>query len=100
MSDAELKDRLVAATETANALRERLKQKRLSLLDTDGISDLGFFFNIHYYFCYYFLFWGSDFVFRCVSDLPGFGGECRSRGLRDVAESGPAQLRTHRSGLL
>ncbi|KAG2703449.1 hypothetical protein I3760_06G138100 [Carya illinoinensis] len=35
MSVAELKDRHVAATETANALRERLKQKRLSLLDTD-----------------------------------------------------------------
>lgn len=36
MSIAELKERHVAATETVNALRERLKQKRLHLLDTDG----------------------------------------------------------------
>lgn len=37
MSVAELKARHVAATETVNSLRERLKQKRLQLLDTDGI---------------------------------------------------------------
>ncbi|KAH7858633.1 hypothetical protein Vadar_026067 [Vaccinium darrowii] len=35
MSVAELKERHLAATETVNALRERLKQKRLLLLDTD-----------------------------------------------------------------
>ncbi|KAJ9135528.1 hypothetical protein P3X46_032705 [Hevea brasiliensis] len=35
MSVAELKARHVAATETVNSLRERLKQKRLLLLDTD-----------------------------------------------------------------
>ncbi|KAH7833838.1 hypothetical protein Vadar_010240 [Vaccinium darrowii] len=35
MSVAELKERLLAATETVNTLRERLKQKRLLLLDTD-----------------------------------------------------------------
>ncbi|XP_041011171.1 guanine nucleotide-binding protein subunit beta-2 [Juglans microcarpa x Juglans regia] len=35
MSVAELKERHVAAMETVNSLRERLKQKRLSLLDTD-----------------------------------------------------------------
>ena len=36
MSVAELKERHVAATETVNSLRERLKQRRLTLLDTDG----------------------------------------------------------------
>lgn len=38
MSVAELKERHMAATETLNSLRERLKEKRLQLLDTDGIS--------------------------------------------------------------
>ena len=37
MSVAELKERHMAATETVNSLRERLKQKRLLLLDTDGL---------------------------------------------------------------
>lgn len=36
MSVAELKERHVAASETVNSLRERLKLKRASLLDTDG----------------------------------------------------------------
>ncbi|KAG5526622.1 hypothetical protein RHGRI_032779 [Rhododendron griersonianum] len=36
MSVTELKERLVAATETVNALSERLKQNRLLLLDTDA----------------------------------------------------------------
>lgn len=41
---AELKERHVAATEQVNALRERLKQGRQSLLDTDGeIFHFGFF---------------------------------------------------------
>ncbi|CAN6685954.1 unnamed protein product [Malus baccata var. baccata] len=35
MSVAELKERHVAASDTVNSLRERLKQKRASLLDTD-----------------------------------------------------------------
>lgn len=35
MSVAELKERHMVATETVNALREKLKQKRLHLLDTD-----------------------------------------------------------------
>ncbi|KAF4366066.1 hypothetical protein CsatB_023122 [Cannabis sativa] len=35
MSVAELKERHVAANETVNSLRERLKQRRLALLDTD-----------------------------------------------------------------
>ncbi|KAK3412520.1 hypothetical protein EUGRSUZ_I01264 [Eucalyptus grandis] len=35
MSVAELKERHRAATETVNSLRERLKQKRVQLLDTD-----------------------------------------------------------------
>uniref|UniRef100_A0A2P2MU93 ERECTA-LIKE 4 family protein n=1 Tax=Rhizophora mucronata TaxID=61149 RepID=A0A2P2MU93_RHIMU len=35
MSVAELKERHAAATETVNTLRERLKQRRLLLLDTD-----------------------------------------------------------------
>lgn len=37
MSVAELKERHVAASETVNSLRERLKEKRASLLDTDGM---------------------------------------------------------------
>lgn len=36
MSVSELKERHVAAIETVNSLKERLKQKRHSLLDTDG----------------------------------------------------------------
>lgn len=36
MSVTELKERHIAATETVNNLRERLKQRRLSLLDTDS----------------------------------------------------------------
>lgn len=36
MSVAELKEKHVAATATVNALRERLKQRRQLLLDTDG----------------------------------------------------------------
>lgn len=36
MSVAELKERHKVATETVNSLRERLKQKRVQLLDTDG----------------------------------------------------------------
>lgn len=43
MSVTELKERHSAATDTVNNLRHRLKQKRLSLLDTDG-NNL-FFFN-------------------------------------------------------
>jgi len=36
MSVTELKERHIAATETVNNLRERLKQRRISLLDTDS----------------------------------------------------------------
>ena len=36
MSVTELKERHLAATETVNSLRERLKERRLSLLDTDS----------------------------------------------------------------
>lgn len=36
MSVTELKERHKAAAETVNSLQERLKQKRLQLLDTDG----------------------------------------------------------------
>lgn len=36
MSVADLKERHAAATATVNDLRERLKQKRQLLLDTDG----------------------------------------------------------------
>lgn len=45
MSVAELKERHVAASETVNSLRERLKQKRASLLDTDGMIVLAVFFD-------------------------------------------------------
>lgn len=36
MSVAELKERHMAATDTVNSLKDRLRQKRLLLLDTDG----------------------------------------------------------------
>jgi guanine nucleotide-binding protein G(I)/G(S)/G(T) subunit beta-1 len=36
MSIAKLKERHAVATETVSEVRERLKQKRLSLLDTDA----------------------------------------------------------------
>jgi len=46
MSVTELKERHIAATETVNNLRERLKQRRLSLLDTDSEFSVSFhFFN-------------------------------------------------------
>lgn len=54
MSVAELKERHAAATETVSALRERLRQKRLSLLDTDGVEFLeflGFCFQCVYVLC-------------------------------------------------
>lgn len=38
MSVAELKERHMAAAETVNSLKERLKQKRLLLRDTDGLQ--------------------------------------------------------------
>lgn len=40
MSVAELKERHAAAIEQVNSLREQLKQRRRSLLDTDGYSSL------------------------------------------------------------
>ena len=50
MSVAELKERHAAATETVNTLRERLKQRRRSLLDTDGVPKFlcSFFFFLIY----------------------------------------------------
>ena len=42
MSVSELKERHVAATEAGNSLRERLKQKRLLLLDTDSNNHFNF----------------------------------------------------------
>jgi hypothetical protein len=49
MSVTELKERHIAAMETVNNLRERLKQRRLSLLDTD-----------------------SEFHFSLISSIPNF----------------------------
>lgn len=37
MSVSELKERHAVATETVNNLRDRLRQRRLQLLDTDGL---------------------------------------------------------------
>ena len=51
MSVTELKERHLTATETVNTLRERLKERRLSLLDTDGILV------------------GFDFMIFCVEDV-------------------------------
>lgn len=47
MSVTELKERHKAATETVNSLRERLKQKRLQLLDTDGQCEGHFILSNH-----------------------------------------------------
>lgn len=47
MSVSELKERHVAAIETVNSLKERLKQKRHSLLDTNGEL-------LHYSGCFFF----------------------------------------------
>lgn len=49
MSVSELKERHAVATETVNNLRDRLRQRRLQLLDTDGLcffSSSFFFFAI------------------------------------------------------
>lgn len=58
MSVAELKERHMAATETANSLRERLKQKRLLLLDTDGLLLV----DSNLFFVFLFGFMWSEFV--------------------------------------
>lgn len=50
MSVVELKERHAAATQTVNALRERLKQKRQLLLDTDGSVSFSFFFFLIFIF--------------------------------------------------
>jgi len=54
MSVSELKERHAVATETVNNLRDQLRQRRLQLLDTDGLwipfrlssSLIFFFFNL------------------------------------------------------
>lgn len=62
MSVAELKERHMVATQTVNDLREKLKQKRLQLLDTDGYFPSSSF---SFYNCFYNLF--SDLILRvCV----------------------------------
>ena len=43
MSVTELKERHLAATDTANNLKERLSQRRLSLIDTDGKQKIDLF---------------------------------------------------------
>jgi hypothetical protein len=93
MSVAELKERHAAATETVSALRERLRQKRLSLLDTDGVEFLGFCVFDAFMFC---VFW-SWALLRSVWLC---GGEYCSGGVREVAGPDTGELRTHGSGLL
>ena len=102
MSVTELKERHAAATETVNTLRERLKQRRRSLLDTDGVPKFlcsFFFFNIYliqflqcFLVCVYFL---------CVSQIwLVFVWNLYSCRVRQVAESDSGQFRTNGSGLL
>lgn len=63
---AELKERHVAATEQVNALRERLKQGRQSLLDTDGeIFHFGFFEFCCFVLWFFFFFDEKIFSFYC-----------------------------------
>ena len=62
MSVAELKDRHVAATETVNSLRERLRQRRLALLDTDG----AILISHHFHFFFSFFLWSFDLFFLLV----------------------------------
>lgn len=62
MSVVELKERHAAATQTVNALRERLKQKRQLLLDTDGYVSFSFFF----------FFFSLKFLKRCLVVDLGF----------------------------
>ena len=66
MSVAELKERHAAATETVNTLRERLKQRRRSLLDTDGVPKFlcSFFFFFLIIFAMFFV---LCVFFFCVS---------------------------------
>lgn len=87
MSVAELKERHVAATETVNTLKERLKQRRRSLLDTDGVPKfLCSFFYIIFAIVFFFFWCFLDLVGFCVLflQLPGTLG--RRIGLRSVSD--------------
>lgn len=59
MSVSELKERHAAATETVNNLRDRLRQRRLQLLDTDGLLFLFFFAILRSVF--FFISFGIEF---------------------------------------
>lgn len=99
MSVAELKERHAAATETVNSLRERLKQKRLSLLDTDGMRLCLFFLSSNLLKKKFLavLFW----IFGIVRDLIDIWVwifcSCR---ICEVSGEDPCHLWTYGSGLL
>ena len=73
----------MAATETVNALRERVKQKRLLLLDTDGsISNLSLslaftaFFFLSLFFLDLFLFFWNEFAVEGYAKSQGKAPVC------------------------
>jgi hypothetical protein len=94
MSVSELKERHVAATETVNSLGERLKQKRLLLLDTDS----------NYYFNFLsFLFSSKERYKKSVvleMDLIEVVMVCCSCGTCEGAREESGEFWAHRSGLL
>jgi guanine nucleotide-binding protein G(I)/G(S)/G(T) subunit beta-1 len=93
MSVAELKERHAVATETVSELRERLKEKRLSLLDTDGaefLEFLGFSFRCVYVLCFL-VFGVAQICLVCVVVSIAVAGYSRSQG-RTPVSFGPTDL--------
>lgn len=64
MSVAELKERHAAATTAVNSLRERLKQRRLLLLDTDSRIHLPFDFESAYLLVFVLKFSDLDLILQ------------------------------------
>lgn len=87
MSVAELKERHMAATETVNSLTERLKRKRLSLLDTDGLI-LMISFVFFRSFCFYVVEVARSDAFRGEFAVAGYA---KSQGKSPVT-FGPTDL--------
>lgn len=91
MSVAELKERHVAATETVNTLKERLKQRRRSLLDTDGVPKFlcSFFYIIFAIVFLFFLVFLRSGWFLCL--IFTVAGYARSQN-RTPVSFGPTDL--------
>lgn len=91
MSVTELKERHMAATQTVNDLREKLKQKRLQLLDTDGYFLLPFLIYCWFRSFKLLLFRDLIFHFYFLKKNLAVSGYARSQGKTPVI-FGPTDL--------